>query len=177
MEAGLLAAADRANLTSSIKPSTTPVLSSGSEKQNAAVTPPASVEVTLSDAGRQLSIESQQRNSIQAAPENQSADSRLVKSEEQANTQPSSVGEQSTVLSPTETTEQRLSSTAPPISDNITSNTENVVRPQEQSAEVRPHEENHVAVEPVKSNQNASVVTQYNVAPDSIIGRSISIQA
>lgn len=178
MEAGLLAAADRANLTSSIRPIKPPAISGGDKSQNGSTNSP-SVQVNLSDTGRQLSIESQQKNSVQASAE--SAESRPTRlTEQQLNTQVSSVGEQNTILNPNEATDQSLanSTQASPVytneraeqSSNPDTQTNSSVNAENSSTAIAPQQ-------PVRSNQNASVVTQYNVTPDAVIGQSISIQA
>ncbi|MFT2111798.1 hypothetical protein [Marinomonas sp. 2405UD68-3] len=180
MEAGLLVAADRANLISSIRANTTPAASSTSNGQNDSTTPP-SVRVDLSDTARQLAVESQQRNSVQETNESEPTSPRSVR-EASANTEVLSVGEENSTPSATEVTRRNLND---PLTNSTVSNTERNTDTEERSASVNTtgaSSNDTQAVEtappqPVRTNQNASLVTQYNVTPDSIIGQSISIQA
>lgn len=179
MEAGLLVAADRANLTSSIRPNTTPATSSTSNSQGNSNIPP-SVRVDLSDAGRQLAVESQQRNSVQETNESEPTPPRPVR-EAAANTEVLSVGEEGSTPSATETTSQNLND---PLANSAVGNTERNTEIEDRSSSFNTagtlsdaQTVETAPQQPVRTNQNASLVTQYNVTPDSIIGQSISIQA
>jgi hypothetical protein len=180
MEAGLLAAADRANLTSSIRPITPPAISGGDKSQNESTHSP-SVQVNLSDAGRQRSIESQQQSSVQASAESESAENRPTRfSERPLNTITSSTGESTTALASNTATEQNLNNTpsASQVNSRSTAEQSNNIGTQENAnTGTVNNATTATSQQQARPNQNASVVTQYNVTPDSILGQSISIQA
>ncbi|WP_191601439.1 hypothetical protein [Marinomonas algicola] len=179
MEAGLLAAADRANLTSSIRPITPPAISGGDKSQNESTHSP-SVQVNLSDAGRQRSIESQQQSSVQASAESESAENRPTRfSERPLNTITSSTGE-STIALASNTATESLNNTpsASQINSRSTAEQSNNIGTQENAnTGTVNNATTAISQQQARPNQNASVVTQYNVTPDSILGQSISTQA
>lgn len=171
MEAHLLLAADRVNVTSATKPDT-PAASTSTGSH--AISSP-DIRVDLSAQSRQLALEAQQRDQVQSLVKPQNSTDIL------AQEKPLPTRQSDTELPDVTTIEQAELAAAP-------ADTRVTTRPTAQDEPIRfaqePPSATDTAAEisqaqqqPANVSQSASVVTQYNISPESALGQSISIQA
>lgn len=173
MEAHLLLAADRVNVTSATKPDT-PAASTSTGSQ--AISAP-DIRVDLSAQSRQLALEAQQRDAVQSLVKPQNSTDIL------AQEKPLPIRDTATETPDVTTTEQAKLAATPSNADT------RLTTPRAQEEPIGLTQEPQTAANSLQASapttqqqsanvsQSASVVTQYNISPESALGQSISIQA